>query len=60
MYNWDMDSLEDDYAVWLDEHCKCHEIDEGCTCMTFEEWYVEKLESAVEGMDEQDYAELYG
>lgn len=40
--------LDDEYARYLDENCKCTAIDETCTCLKFDEWFNSKLEEYYE------------
>jgi hypothetical protein len=55
---YDLERLEDDYCDWLTENCKC--VDDACECSSFEEWIENLKEFACEGLDEQDYEEMYG
>lgn len=69
MCNWeegpdcdiDKEKLSDQYYDWLTETCKCPDCELGdCECPGFEEWCESLKESAVEGMDEEDFEEQYG
>lgn len=42
------DRLEEDYYEWLEETCKCADINE-CHCLTLDEW--------IDGLSEPDFDE---
>jgi len=31
-------AFEDDYFDWLEENCKCNIEEDGCSCLSFDEW----------------------
>ena len=45
--------LEEEYAEWLDEFCKCHPSLDDCDYLSFEDWLQEK---EYECLDEEEYA----
>jgi hypothetical protein len=47
-YNWDMNALEREYVEWLETECKCNMLEDGCSCLDFDEWFECKREEAAE------------
>lgn len=59
----EIERYEDLYVDWLCENCNCTPSDLSdlgeCECPTFNEWFDNLRESAVEGMDNENYEEQY-
>jgi hypothetical protein len=49
----DLEELEENYFEQLEESCKCDHLEEGCTCLTFDEWLQELEASYWEGYEEE-------
>ena len=56
--NYDDAAVEESYSEWLDETCSCDIENEGCNCMSFEEWGEERLSQW--DCCEEDYEEECG
>ena len=61
MFEWE-DKIHEEYAEYKEKNCRCHVIEEDCECMTLDEFERNKLKEiarSFDGMDEQDYREMY-
>lgn len=56
-YDYNEDKLDAEYAAYLDEYCKCDLTDDNCTCIKFEDWFLDKLENGC-SIDLDDYTEI--
>lgn len=52
MYNPDTDDLDEEYAEFLEENCKCNLEEDACSCKSFEDWFSDKLADYKECFDE--------
>jgi len=41
------------YFKWLEENCKCDIEEDGCGCLDFDDWFKERQEDAVWGMEDE-------
>ncbi|HUD01714.1 MAG TPA: hypothetical protein VMR37_05270 [Rhabdochlamydiaceae bacterium] len=57
MPSWCENKLDNEYAEWLDSLCQCNIEENGCGCLSFDEWFERKREDYAESLGtDEEYA----
>lgn len=55
MPRWTEEKLDEEYTAWLEEFCTCNLLEDGCSCMDFDKWFIAKMEDYAESLDTEEY-----